>query len=120
MPHDEIGIAPNAEYFRVRTRGNRIAASSPAIRRMREDLKLQILRYLTLHPGARDSAEGIRIWWLDRGSIATPAEVEDVLDELVALGWVEHRGEGTMHLYGLLPSAAGAIRDYVSQDPSRG
>lgn len=95
----------------------RLQSGSP-VKRMREDLKRQILRYLTRHTSARDSAEGIRVWWLDRGCKATPPDVEEALAELVALGWVDDRGEGDVHLFGLLHAKMNEIREYLSEGPS--
>src|SRR5207249_4598407 len=87
---------------------------------MREDLKRQILRYLLLHTGARDSPEGIRVWWLDPECAATLPVVEEALEELVRLGWVEPRGDGDVHLFGLLADATDEIRQYLIQGSPRG
>ena len=44
----------------------------------------EIARYLTDHPGAADSVEGILNWWLARQRYAdSKAEVEQALEELV-------------------------------------
>ena len=87
---------------------------------MREDLKRQILRYLMLHTGARDSPDGIRVWWLEPDCTATLPEVEEALAELVTLGWVEPRGEGDVHLFGLLANATDEIRRYLNHGSPRG
>ena len=86
---------------------------------MREILGQQILRYLLVHPGARDSAEGIRVWWLRPGCEATAPEVEEALDELVDRGWVETSGEGDVILFGLVPSASADIRRYLTEGEPR-
>lgn len=45
-----------------------------------------ITSYLAEHPRARDTADGIRLWWLrDPGSV-TLGEVERVLEDLVRRG----------------------------------
>ena len=87
---------------------------------MREDLKRQILRYLTLHTGARDSPEGIRVWWLDPDCTATLPDVEEALAELVTVGWVEPRGEGDVRVFGLLTDAIDEIRRYLLNGSPRG
>ena len=87
---------------------------------MRETLGHQILRYLLGHPGARDSADGIRLWWLQPGCEATVPEVEDALDDLVDRGWVETSGEGDVILFGLVPSASADIRAYLAAREARG
>ena len=49
----------------------------------------QILRYLTEHPDAKDTAEGIQKYWLNGGAIPAAAEeVQNSLDLLVQRGWV--------------------------------
>jgi hypothetical protein len=87
---------------------------------MREELKRQILRYLMLHPNARDSPDGIRVWWMDPDSAATLPEVEEALAALVQRGWVEVRGEGDVHLFGLLAGATDDIRRYLIDEGTRG
>lgn len=81
---------------------------------MPENLDQQILRYLVDHPGARDSADGIRVWWLPPGSDAATADVEEALEDLVRRGWVEMTGEGDVMLFGLSAQASAAIREYLA------
>jgi len=46
-----------------------------------------IERYVTEHPRAADTATGIRGWSIERqGNSGSPAEVQESLDYLVALG----------------------------------
>ena len=87
---------------------------------MRQILGQQILRYLLVHPGARDSAEGIRVWWLRPGCEATAREVEEALEELVERGWVDISGEGDVMLFGLVPMASPEIREYLAEREPRG
>jgi hypothetical protein len=91
-----------------------------SITRMRETLGQQILRYLLVHPDARDSADGIRVWWLQPGCEATAPEVEEALEELVERRWVHTSGEGDVILFGLVPSASADIRDYLTEGAPRG
>jgi hypothetical protein len=87
---------------------------------MLETLGRQILRYILGHPGARDSADGIRVRWLQPGCEATAAEVEDALEALVDRGWVETSGEGDVILFSLVPSASEDIREYPASGERRG
>jgi hypothetical protein len=47
--------------------------------------------YVTRHPDAADSIEGIRRWWLPPGLVASTAEVQAALDRLVAAGVLSER-----------------------------
>jgi len=87
---------------------------------MRETLGQQILRYLLDHPGARDAAEGIRVWWLQPGCEATVPDVEEALEELVDRGWVETSEEVDVILFGLVPSASAEIHQYLTERARRG
>ena len=62
-----------------------------------------ILQYLTDHPEARDTLPGIRCWWLPKGPAErAESEVQEVLDSLVARGWVTQRQTTpSQTLYGL-------------------
>jgi hypothetical protein len=48
----------------------------------------EIVQYMTRHPEARDTLEGIRDWWLPPGSSYTPAELEEALAALTGWGWL--------------------------------
>jgi len=45
-----------------------------------------LLDYVTRHPEAADSIEGIRRWWLPMGMVASAADVEAALNRLVLAG----------------------------------
>jgi hypothetical protein len=54
-----------------------------------------IHRYLTTHPDAADSSEGIATWWLPSiGIVASVQEVEVALEQMQALGLVNKRRLG--------------------------
>ena len=54
-----------------------------------------IRAYLARHPHARDTADGVRQWWLaDLGRPCGPEPVQRALDHLVAEGVVEGRALG--------------------------
>lgn len=87
---------------------------------MRDTVGQQILRYLLVHPDARDSADGIRVWWLQPGCEATAPEVEDALEELIDRGWVRRDGDGDVMLFGLVASASREIQRYIAEGEPRG
>jgi len=87
---------------------------------MREDIQYEILEYLSRYPDARDSAEGIKTWWLSPNTEATLPEVEDALHELVRLHWVNQAGEGKVHLFGLEMTAKNEISAYLQREHRRG
>lgn len=87
---------------------------------MREDIQYQILLYLSRHPDARDSAEGIMTWWLLPNIQVTLPEVEDVLTQLVRRHWVNQTGQGKVELFGLETAAMNEINDYLKREYRRG
>lgn len=50
-------------------------------------LAAELLRYVSEHPGAADTPEGIRQWWLPKGATGcSQADVEAALEQLVRDG----------------------------------
>lgn len=45
-----------------------------------------LIEYVTRHPEAADSIEGIRRWWLPIGMVASATDVEVALNRLVLAG----------------------------------
>ena len=65
-----------------------------------------LVAYLTEHPLAMDTAQGIAEWWLPRGT--TPVEIDCVvraLHQLTERGVLEEFGVGTHRRYRLRTSA---------------
>ena len=62
-----------------------------------------LLGYLYTHPDAKDTAEGIRYWWLlARGVMVNETGVTEALNELVMSGWLTATTRGASHpMYGL-------------------
>jgi hypothetical protein len=59
-----------------------------AKRRVRE----AILRHIVINTAASDTPEGIRRWWLPPADATVePALVQDVLEEIVAAGYMRRR-----------------------------
>jgi DNA-binding PadR family transcriptional regulator len=60
-----------------------------------------ILGYLSSHPDAKDTAEGVEKWWLSgKGIHVDPQIVRAALDYLVKLGWLvstERKGSGMVY-----------------------
>jgi hypothetical protein len=72
---------------------------------MLNDIALEIERHLAEKPGAADSAEGIRAWWLPARLRAAPLEhVIEALDRLQKAGVVEKTKAGLGYVYGAAPS----------------
>ena len=60
-----------------------------------------LIRYLVRHPGAKDTAEGIRHWWRDADQPEWRAEdLEAVLEYLVERNWAAARDAPAGRLFG--------------------
>jgi hypothetical protein len=79
-------------------------------------LDQQILEYLIRQPDAKDTLEGIIEWWLPGVRLGIkPDEVERVLGELVAKGWVTATGTGSrVVVYGLQRLHLDDIKRFLS------
>ena len=62
-----------------------------------------ILGYLSSHPDAKDTIDGVEKWWLNSMEIDMDARtVRGSLDHLVELGWlVAYQRQGSGVVYGL-------------------
>jgi hypothetical protein len=78
-----------------------------------------LARYLRSNPHASDTAEGIRLWWLDPGVEITMEQLQSVIDWLQQRGIVEElRAADGRRRYRRIASDAqldGVLHD-VSQD----
>ena len=55
----------------------------------RQALMQEILQYLTAHPDAKDTVDGILKWWLPGHPIEwEKEEVQETLDHFVSKGWL--------------------------------
>ena len=78
----------------------------------------EILRYLVVHPKAKDTVRGIERWWLSQNvSVETKRKLEDSLDFLVAKGWVvERRSAQSPTLYSLNEAALDQIKKFLDEE----
>lgn len=85
-----------------------------------EIVRRRVLEYLLDHPAARDTGEGIRLWWLGDTGEAGDVMVREALEGLVSRGWLQTRGEKPdARVYALNPDEAPAIREYLNTQPDR-
>jgi hypothetical protein len=78
-------------------------------------ITLMVLQYLMSNPGAKDTLEGIRKWWIatTRQEPRTD-ELQAVLDELMQKGWVvRFKPTGSKHVYGLNKECLQEIQDSI-------
>ena len=78
-------------------------------------LMRQILQYLTDHPDAKDTADGILKWWLPSHPIEwEKKEVQQVLDHFVLRGWLRKRNiYPSRDLYSLNKKRLKKIKDFL-------
>jgi hypothetical protein len=81
-------------------------------------LARHVLRYLLDHPGAKDTAEGIREWWFHEGDMPDGREMQRALDALVERGWLTRTGT-TEPVYGLGSGEPLAVRAFLEDGGGR-
>jgi hypothetical protein len=66
-------------------------------------ITLMVLQHLMSNPGAKDTLEGIRKWWVaTRRQEPRADELQAVLDELLHKDWlVRFKPRGSKYVYGL-------------------
>ena len=98
----------------MRSRGNQPAQRGHSIQH-------QVLKYVTSHPEAKDTVEGIQQWWFGDSAIRVPTgELIAALDDLVVRGWItatELGGAAT--LYALNKDHLQEIWDWLESVKSR-
>ena len=80
----------------------------------------QILHYLSEHPDAKDTIQGILRWWLPSTPVELRhAEVQEALEFLVARGWVTKRRLTTSReLYGVNKEKLQEIKSFLHEHES--
>lgn len=80
----------------------------------------QILAYVVAHPEAKDTLEGIRKWWGPSGRVELSGEeIQNVLNSLVALGWVTEREvTPAPRIYGLNQERLAEIKAFLQESAS--
>ena len=73
----------------------------PEPERLEQMLRETLLKYVTEHPQAMDTAEGISAWWTKREMGTDVETVRRVLDRLTDEGLLERLGAGKYSHYRL-------------------
>jgi hypothetical protein len=69
-----------------------------------------IVHHVHHHPAARDSSDGVRLWWLPEGGAGLSRQaVETALERLVAEGRLDRRRVAGVDLYGSPPPPPEAV-----------
>ena len=86
------------------------------------EIARMILQYLTAHPDAKDTLDGIAQWWLRRGRGETPGGgLERAVASLCAQGLIlETRRRGLPPLYRLNPRRRTAVAKRLGPMPRPG
>ena len=74
-----------------------------------------ILGYLSRHPDAKDTAEGVEKWWLSAKGVDVDARAVRIsLDYLVKLGWlVSSQRTGTGTVFGLNGERRDKLQEFL-------
>lgn len=83
----------------------------------RDEFIVEILRYVTTHPGAKDTISGIEKWWLSKSiSREGKQKIVDSLNLLVSKGWLIGRCSPQAEIiYSLNENGLAEINEFLSQ-----
>ncbi len=79
----------------------------------RDAVQRCVLSYLVRNPTAKDTAEGIRLWWLPTGIEVTTRDVADALEDLVERAFMDVRGENRTAVYALKYGRIADVRRFL-------
>ena len=87
----------------------------PAFLEHNDALAWLILGYLSSHPDAKDTVDGVEKWWLNAMDINMDVRtVRGSLDHLVKLGWlVSYQRQGSGVVYGLNRDRREKLRKFL-------
>lgn len=87
----------------------------PALFEHNDALAWLILGYLSSHPDAKDTVDGVEKWWLNGTEIRIDARtVQGSLEQLVKSGWlVSYQRQGTCVVYGLNRNRREKLRKFL-------
>ena len=87
----------------------------PAFFEHNDALAWLILGYLSSHPDAKDTVDGVEKWWLNAMEIDMDSRtVRGSLDHLVKLGWlVSYQRQGSGVVYGLNRDRWETLRNFL-------
>jgi hypothetical protein len=79
-------------------------------------ITLMVLQHWMSNPGAKDTLEGIRKWWVATKRLEPRSdELQAVLDELMHKDWlVRFKPRGSKHVYGLNKERLQEIQENLS------
>lgn len=83
----------------------------------RDDLLVEILRYVVAHPKAKDTISGIEKWWLSQSlSGEGRKKIEALLNSLVVTGWFIARCSPQAEtIYSLNENKLHEIQEFLSK-----
>ncbi|PYS73119.1 MAG: hypothetical protein DMF69_05725 [Acidobacteria bacterium] len=83
------------------------------------ELVVEILRYLVVHPKAKDTLNGILNWWLTGLGVKT-SKVEQSLESLVSQGWLIARSSPQSEtIYSLNENVVDQIQKFLGGQPTQ-
>jgi hypothetical protein len=85
----------------------------------RDEMIVEILRYLVMHPSAKDTVKGIEKWWLSgRAGRGGKLSTQEGLNSLVSKGWLIARSSPQSEIiYSLNEDRLTEIVTFLKREP---